>query len=89
MWTAERPGSMPAKVIYARNDGDRPVRITRLHLYDCVNVRNLCMPRDPEVVVAPGRAEEVATVTPRHVGRAWSFRYRYSWQTLEQDARQE
>jgi len=63
--------------ISVRNNGDAPIRITEVELYDCVNVNQPCLPMDPRMVVGPGQQATVMTVGAADRAFGYSFRVRY------------
>jgi len=63
--------------ISIRNNGDVPLRITEIELYDCVNVNQPCLPMDPRLTVGPGQQLTVMTVGAADPQFGYSFRVRF------------
>ena len=68
-------------VVSARNRSDRPVRITGLALYDCVNVQERCVARDTNVLLAPREERVLVEVRPWMPGRPPRYEVAYLWQS--------
>ena len=67
-------------LVSARNRSDRPVRITGLALYDCVNVQERCVARDTSVLLAPREERVLIEVRPWMPGRSPRYQVAYRWQ---------
>jgi len=63
--------------IHLRNNGDAPLRITSVELYNCVNVNQPCLPMDPRITVGPGQQVTVMTVGPADPQFGYSFQVRF------------
>jgi hypothetical protein len=68
-----------AQDVYIKNYTDRPIHVTLLQLYNCVNVQQECTGTTPNVIVAPGAVALVTTVRPALSSRPFSFGYNYQW----------
>src|SRR5207237_4842825 len=65
--------------VYVINHASVPITITGLHLIDCENIKNRCDAMQLRVPVPPGARENLVTVKPDNPGRAYSFRFVYTW----------
>ena len=65
--------------IYIVNHSSAPIMITGVHLLDCENVKNSCLPTPLRIRVRPGQRENIATVRPDISDRPYSFRFTYTW----------
>ena len=70
--------------IYIVNHSSVPIMITGLHLTDCVNIKNSCLPTPLRIRVGPGQRENIATVRPDVSDRAYSFRFNYTWEPVRE-----
>lgn len=80
-WMRDLPGE-DGRVVYFRNDGDRPIMITTFKLLGCVNLRQVCQTYTPEVIVPPGETVRLITIQPLSQREQYSFRYEYQWKTM-------
>lgn len=81
-WMVEEPGG-PGKIIFMRNNTAEAVRITRLTFTECENIRNSCLPHDPNVTLGPGEMRQVEVVRPARRDQAYSFRYTFGWSGVQ------
>jgi|GEM_PF-4851872 len=81
VWTQELAREK-GKAIYAKNYGDRPLRITLLHLYNCQNVTDPCGATNPDVTLAPGESAALATLRPVRRDRPYNFQYSFQWKEV-------
>ena len=65
--------------VYVINHASAAITITGLHLIDCENIKNRCEAMQLRVPVPPGARENLITVKPDNPGRAYSFRFIYTW----------
>ena len=66
-------------VVSARNRSDRPVRITGLALYDCVNVQERCVVTDTSLLLLPHETRMLVEVHPWFAARAPRYQVAYRW----------
>ena len=66
-------------VISARNRSDRPVRITDLALYDCVNVQERCVAERSNLLLVAGEKRVLIVVRPWMPGRRPRYEVAYRW----------
>jgi len=66
--------------VYVINHSSAPVTITGLQLTECENIKNRCDPMQLRVHVAAGHRENLVTVQPKNPSRAYTFRFRYTWE---------
>jgi hypothetical protein len=76
----ERIKGSQNRVVTARNRSDRPVRITGLALYSCVNVQARCSADDADLVLPPGEERVILEVRPWMPGRPPRYEIAYLWQ---------
>jgi hypothetical protein len=74
-WQEELQG-LPGVHIFARNDRSVPMRVTKVTVYECVNIQGGCIEWDPDAVLAPGERRRVYTILPSNASRAYRFRWR-------------
>ena len=74
----ERVKGTQARIVSARNRSDRPVRITGLALYSCVNVLQRCAAEDTDVLLSPREEKVLVEVRPWMPGRPRAIRSRIS-----------
>jgi hypothetical protein len=79
VWTHTMTTEKNTKAVYAKNYGDRPMRLSLFRLYNCVNLLQECTVSSPNVVVAPGELLLVIKLQPRIGTRPYSFQYDYQW----------
>lgn len=70
--------------IYIINHSSVPIMITGLHLTDCENIKNSCLPTPLRIRVEPGRRENLTTVRPDISDRPYTFRFRYTWEPVRE-----
>lgn len=66
-------------VVSARNRSDRPVRITGLALYSCVNVLERCIVRDADILLSPGEQKVLLEVRAWMPERPPRYEIAYLW----------
>jgi hypothetical protein len=70
--------------IYIINHSSVPIMITGLHLTDCENIKNSCLPMPLRIRVEPGRRENLTTVRPDISDRPYTFRFSYTWEPVRE-----
>ena len=70
--------------IYIINHSSAPIMITGIHLIDCENVKNSCLPTPLRIRVRPGQRENLVTVRPDVSDRPYSFRFTYTWEQVRE-----
>jgi len=75
----ERIKGTQGRIVSARNRSDRPVRITRLALYSCVNVLQRCAAEDADVLLSPREEKVLVEVLPWMPGRPPRYEVAYQW----------
>ena len=75
----ERIKDSQARIVSARNRSDRPVRITGLALYSCVNVLQRCTAEDTDVLLSPREERVLVEVRPWMPGRPMRYKVAYQW----------
>jgi hypothetical protein len=82
VWTHTITTEKNTKAVYAKNYGERPMRLSLFRLYNCVNLLQECGVSSPNVIVAPGEMVLVTKLQPRIDTRPYSFQYDYQWSAL-------
>ena len=82
VWTHTMTTEKNTKAVYAKNYGERPMRLSLFRLYNCVNLLQECGVSSPNVIVAPGEMVLVTKLQPRIDTRPYSFQYNYQWSAL-------
>jgi hypothetical protein len=77
LWHEELIGREGAH-LFARNDGDVPMRITKVSVYECQNIDGGCVDYDPNLVLKPGEKQRLYTVVPLQKSKMYRFRWRAS-----------
>ena len=75
----ERIKGTQDRAVLARNRSDRPVRITGLALYDCVNVLERCAAEDTDFLLSPREERVLLEVRPWMPGRPPRYEIAYLW----------
>lgn len=75
----ERVKGSQGHIVSARNRSDRPVRITGLALYSCVNVLERCAMEDTDVLLPPREERVLLEVRPWMPGRPPRYEVAYLW----------
>lgn len=75
----ERIKGSHGRIVSARNRSDRPVRITGLALYSCVNVLERCAAEDADVLLSPREEKVLLEVRPWMPGRPPRYEIAYQW----------
>jgi hypothetical protein len=75
----ERVKGTQGRIVSARNRSDRPVRITGLALYSCVNVLQRCAAEDADVLLSPREEKVLVEVLPWMPGRPPRYEVAYQW----------
>jgi hypothetical protein len=83
-WTEENEwGSGTYIVMY--NDSECSLYITSVYLQDCYNIHNECdRTKRLRILIRPRHKKQVLLVRQRSLGRAFSFRYRYTFEPAPQ-----
>jgi hypothetical protein len=76
---ADMDPTFDGQSIYVTNSSTVPVTVTSIRLTDCVNVSNPCTLTPVKVRVGPGSRVRVFVVRPADPGRAYSYRYYWTW----------
>ena len=81
-WAEELRGTSGVH-LFARNDRSRPVRVTKVAITLCQNIRGGCIEWDPGIVLKPGEKRRIYTILPDDGSRG----YRYQWRTSGREER--
>lgn len=81
-WIQDVPGQH-SQAVYFQNNAAWPVRLTRLELYACINIKQPCAPTEPGILLQPFETRQVLVVEPADPLAAWSYEYRFDWQEPE------
>ena len=80
---AEDDTTLPGKELFLRNDSEGRIRITRIFITECANVRGGCHNWDPELVLEPGQWVNVGSIRPMVRDKGFRYRWRWSWEAAE------
>lgn len=80
VWREELQDNSNSVLLWARNDGDRPVVVTEVRLYGCTNLFQECTTVHPNVRIEPGATARVLRLDPSNHGKRPSFGWEYRWQ---------
>ncbi len=72
------------QVVFVYNHSSVSIVVTGLHLIDCENIKNRCEVQHIRIPVPAGQRTDLVTVRPDAIGRAYSFRFTYSWEQARQ-----
>jgi hypothetical protein len=85
--TTEERGDPPAHLIFVENRSSVPVKVFRVTLSSCQNVKLRCSTRPVSIWIQPGHRQLVIRVEPGTLQRGFSYRFGFSWNTDSPSAR--
>jgi hypothetical protein len=77
LWHEELIGREGAH-LFARNETDVPMRITKVSVYECENIEGGCIDYDPNMVLQPREKRRLYTIVPLLKNKAYRYRWRAS-----------
>lgn len=77
--TDVRPGNPPVYVVTVTNHSSVPIVVWSTTIYNCENVRDSCLPKQPNIRIPAFGSASIARIEPQNINQDMKYNFRWSW----------